>query len=99
MKFHSQQVVDSKRADPEDHSYKMMGNMFRDRAASYDKKEYYEYLRRQAEEQNYRKKRWNFMNEQEYRYNMNQLKVIAYLFRKQSRVPMHMINTSTDQSI
>ena len=64
VRYQSQQALNSKKSNPEDHSYSVIGNMFRDRNSSYDKKEYSEYLRKQAHEQSSQKRKWNFMNEQ-----------------------------------
>ena len=62
VRYHSQQALNSKRSNPEEHSYSVIGNMFRERNSPYDKKEYSDFLRRQADEQNNRKRKWNFMN-------------------------------------
>ena len=38
--------------------------MFRDKAKTYDKKQYFEFLNYQEKEQNLRKKKANFMNDE-----------------------------------
>lgn len=60
----------------------MIGNIFKEKQSPYDKRQYSEYLKRQADEQNQRKMRHKYMSEEEYRINMNQLNVLRLLFRK-----------------
>ena len=62
VRYHSQQALENKKSNPEDNSYSVIGNMFRERNCSYDKKEYSDFLRRQAQEQNSQRRKWNFMN-------------------------------------
>lgn len=45
----------------------------------YNKREYSEYLKKQAEEQNERKKLHKYMSEEEYRINLNHLNVVFHL--------------------
>ena len=50
--------------------------MFEDRPPKYDQKKYYEDLKKQAEEQKLKKKQLEYMSEEEYKFNRNQLNVI-----------------------
>lgn len=75
--------------------------MFKPRNLSYDKKEYSEYLRRQAEEQKKRKEYSKYMTEEEYRLNLNQLNVINFLFREllMAVTPTKLISTDHSESL
>lgn len=63
VRYRSQQNLNEKKYNPEDNSYQIIGGIFKDKRGSYDKRQYYEYLARQAEEQATRKKRWEYMDE------------------------------------
>ena len=76
VKQHNYKKFEDSKINPEHYSYGVIGNIFRERAASYDKAKYVEELRMQAEEQKRKKKLENYMSEEEYRLNMNQLNVI-----------------------
>ena len=67
---------EEKRINPEENSYSVIGNVFRDKSAIHDKKKYHEFLTYQEQQQSMKKKRENYMNDEEYKYNMNQLNVI-----------------------
>lgn len=72
---HQRKLSQERMTNPEENSYKVIGDVFRDKAKTYDKKQYYEFLNYQEKEQNLRKKKANFMNDEEYKYNLNQLNV------------------------
>ena len=72
---HQWKAEQERRSNPEEASYAVIGNLFREKPSPYNKKEYSEYLRRQAEEQSSRRMKDKFMSEEEYRINMNQLNV------------------------
>ena len=76
VKQHNYKKFEDSKINPEHYSYGVIGNIFRERVASYDKAKYVEELRMQAEEQRRKKKLENYMSEEEYRLNMNQLNVI-----------------------
>jgi hypothetical protein len=52
--------------------------MFRQKPPAYDKNKYIEELRLQAEEQKRKRKMENFMTEDEYKFNVNQLNVTLF---------------------
>ena len=60
----------------------MLGNLFREKKSPYDKREYMEYLRKQAEIQNSRRRKDKYMTEQEYKMNINQLNVTLLLIQE-----------------
>ena len=72
---HQWKSEQERRSNPADASYAVIGSLFREKPSPYNKKEYSEYLRKQAEEQSNRKMKEKFMSEEEYRINMNQLNV------------------------
>jgi hypothetical protein len=83
------------KANPEQASYSFIGNMFREKKAAFDKKEYAAFLAHQAEEQRNNKLQQRFMSEEEYRLNANQLNVHPNLFRKPSAAGTPTISTTT----
>lgn len=64
------------KTNPEQISYSFIGNIFREKKAAFDQKEYASFLTRQAEEQRNSRIQQKFMSEEEYRLNANQLNVI-----------------------
>ena len=68
---------------PEEVSYSFFGTMF-DQASKgygqYDKKSYNEYLQRQMAEQRENKRKFEFMDQREYLYNINQINVNVIWF-------------------
>ena len=69
-KKHSDRVV-----NPEEMSFQFISHLYREHPPSYNKHEYQQQLRKQAEEQRNRKKNLNYMSEEQYKLNMNQLNV------------------------
>lgn len=55
---------EEKRADSEENSYSVIGNVFRDKSAVHDKKKYHDYLTYQEQQQLMKKKRENYMNDE-----------------------------------
>lgn len=49
---HQQKAEQEKKVNPEELTYGVIGNMFKPRHIPYDKREYSDYLRRQAQEHN-----------------------------------------------
>ena len=72
---HQRKLSRDRITNPEENSYSVIGDVFRDKAKTYDKRQYYEFLNYQEKEQNLRKRKANFMNDEEYKYNLNQLNV------------------------
>lgn len=79
VEFHTYVNKEKNRFNPEENSYRALGGLFKDKPASYDKRAYSEYLKKQAEEQTNRKKKDQLMSEEEYLINMNQLNVLPSL--------------------
>ena len=76
---------EEKKMNPEENSYSVIGNVFRNRDSSFDKKKYYEFLTFQEKEQNRRKKNFNHMTDEEYKLNFNQLNVILFFIEESSQ--------------
>lgn len=55
--MHTVMAREKGKFNPEDNSYQVIGNIFKEKQSPYDKRAYSEYLKRQAEEQNKRKKK------------------------------------------
>jgi hypothetical protein len=66
---------EEKSGNPEQVTYSFINNMFREKKAPFDKREYSQFLDKQAEEQRLHKLQQHFMSEEEYKYNSNQLNV------------------------
>lgn len=49
IKLHNQKGEEEKKTNPEDISYAVIGNVFKEKITPFDKRQYSEYLRRQAE--------------------------------------------------
>ena len=96
------QVIHQKKEEehkfnPQQANYSFISGIFRDKKPTYDKKEYSMFLDRQSEEQKKNKLSQKYMNEEEYRYNSNQLNVTTLLFRKQSPAVIPLTSTTTVQ--
>lgn len=76
VKIYNYKKHSEKNVNPEDVSFGFIQNVFREHPPAYDKNKYYEELRMQAQEQKQRKRQANFMTDEEYRFNRNQLNVL-----------------------
>lgn len=75
VKIQSYKRAEEHRVNPEENSFAVISNMFREKPSPYDKRQYSDYLRMQAQEHKRKQNEWNHMSEQEYRLNLNQLNV------------------------
>ena len=62
--MHKYKEQENKKTNPEDNSYSVIGNVFKERQSPYNKHEYAEYLKRQAAEQNIKKRKEKYMSEE-----------------------------------
>lgn len=82
VKIYNYKKQSQKNTNPEDASFQFISDLYRAHPPAYDKNKYYEDLRKQAEEQRNRKKQANYMSDEEYKLNINQLNVKEVVFRK-----------------
>lgn len=75
VKIHNSRKNSEKQVNPEDYSFEFISNIYREHPPSYNKLQYEQELRKQAEEQQRRKKNLDYMSEEEYKLNANQLNV------------------------
>lgn len=75
VEIHNHRKQEEGRPNPEQATYAFISNIFRERKAPFDKKEYSLFLERQAEQQRLSRRQQQFMSEEEYRLNANQLHV------------------------
>ena len=69
QKYHSEEKIEN----PESNNF--VQYMQKARIPRYDKKKYFEDLKRQVEQQKQKKNQLSFMNQDEYRMNLDQLNV------------------------
>ena len=63
VKQHNMKKLQEKKINPEENSYGIIGNVFRERKATYDKNVYMQELQVQAQIQRQKKKQENYMSD------------------------------------
>ena len=76
MKIKDYQRYQEERVNPEELSYGTIGRMLSQKRHQHNKQEYFDDLKRQIQEKQKRKEAEKFMNEEEYKINLNQLNVV-----------------------